>query len=347
MTPLFIQQLEITNMLGIKHLTLNAGQLNIAQGRNGSGKTSLLSTIQAAFGRGNYAHLIREGESHGEAVFVLSDGNRLRLDLERDAAKPGGGTTTRQLERPDGTAIKRPTTASWLESHLNPASFNPVAFLTASPRQQIEQLVRVAKLRLATKDFLESLRPVGGFVGTTLGDRPVWLMDAAKTPELPDPLRLIEMARRDIYERRTGFNTLVREKRGHVEELRSTLPKGRSAGWIPDDPTEVRNALEAEQRSRSEAREKVGEWCQAERLGIESDSAEIERRARDKRDAALKRANEEFAATMERLNGEKAGFLADVAREERQRLEAIDARHAPRIAELNQAIGTADTEIRE
>ena len=58
-------------------LEVPKGEIVAIVGANGSGKTSVLETIQAVLKGGNDATLLREGAAKGEAVLVLDDGTEI------------------------------------------------------------------------------------------------------------------------------------------------------------------------------------------------------------------------------------------------------------------------------
>lgn len=328
--PLHITEIEIRNILGIRYLKFSAGSFNTISGQNGSGKSSILQAIEGTLGGGARADLIREGSDTGETVFVLNNGSRIHATFGRD------GKTTRQLETPDGVPIKRPTISAYLGERLNPASFNPVDFLSASPKEQIDQLMRVSKLHLATSEYLEAIAECE--VPESL------LLDKDKTPELPDPLRMLAMARQSIYDWRHGLNAIVKEKDGLIASLSRTLPPLMED---PADPAEVRAELERERDGMlmraADLRDAVGR----KKLEVLEKSRSAEGDLRAIREAAIAKANKEFEDGLSAVNDSKQEALNELNAAEKAGVEANYFEAKPRLDALQKKLDVAEIEIRD
>jgi len=76
-----ITGIEIENILGIKELEFNPGQVTEISGKNGSGKTSILEAIKGALKGGHDATLLKAGETQGGVVLVLDNGFRINKTI--------------------------------------------------------------------------------------------------------------------------------------------------------------------------------------------------------------------------------------------------------------------------
>jgi DNA repair exonuclease SbcCD ATPase subunit len=139
-----LTRLEITNFKRIRVVEITpTGNVVVIRGRNGSGKSSALDGIAALLGGEKLCpqEPIRRGEN--EAVL------RGRLDqfpefgtviVERKFTRREDGevTSSLKLSREDGLPLNRPQKR--LDELLGRLSFDPLAFLRISPREQAETL---------------------------------------------------------------------------------------------------------------------------------------------------------------------------------------------------------------
>jgi DNA repair exonuclease SbcCD ATPase subunit len=109
-------------------------------GKNGSGKTSVLDSIWWALGGKDaiQGKPIREGANRAMIRLKLGE-----ITIERTFTEHG---TTLKVENADGA--RYPSPQAMLDDLIGELSFDPLAFAHMKPRDQYDELKRVAKLEL-------------------------------------------------------------------------------------------------------------------------------------------------------------------------------------------------------
>lgn len=275
MTALTVSSVSIRNVLGIKHLEFEAGKWNEITGANGKGKTSVLEAIQSVTEGGKDATLLMKGEEKGEIVLVLSDNTKIRKRIG-----VGEGVTVEK----DGVRQAKPQ--EFINALHDTLSTNPVAFLTAKPKDRVDVLLESLPM---TAD-VERIR-------TIVGNPKLEVHDA-------HALVQIEKAYKDLEADRRDTNRAVREREASINQLAETLPK-EAPGAVTGNVSE----LEGKLRVLDEAMAATGAGIDATMTKIDADCA-----------AAVEAKREEIA----KLQGEIAD-LRTAAGERKARGEAIRA----------------------
>lgn len=223
-----VQQIRISNILGIEELEIAPGAITVVEGHNGSGKTSTLEAIKSVVSGGHDATLLRAGAESGEVVLVLEDGTELRKRITAHDSK----LTARA---PHGGAVGKPK--ALVDSLTDALSVNPVSFLVAPPKKRAEYLLESAPLRVSRQDLA---RAVGD--ESLVGSHDIQSQHA---------LEVIERVRRALYDERTGVNRAAKEKRATVAQLGETLPAQPTEGDAIN-AAELRGRLEDARRGREQ-----------------------------------------------------------------------------------------------
>lgn len=127
-----IQEVEISNVKGIAHAILKPGTLTVIRGGNGAGKSSILDAINCIFEGGHNPTLIRTGEEQARVTMTLSDGVTIeKLTTLRDSYL--------KITTADGMEVKKPK--SFVESLASSFAFDPIAFMTATPKDRLKFLL--------------------------------------------------------------------------------------------------------------------------------------------------------------------------------------------------------------
>jgi predicted ATP-dependent endonuclease of OLD family len=196
-----IARIKIQNILGITELEFEPGSITEIQGKNGSGKTSVLEAIKAVISPGHDATLLRHGETHGEAVIVLDDGTALSKTITASASD-------RKVTNAHGETIKKPATVIGALADL--ISVNPVEFLHAPAKDR-------ARLLLETMPLEADIQRLQSIANDARLDKPI--ATGGK-----HALVVIDAVREAIYNARTGTNRAITEKNGTISQLEATLP---------------------------------------------------------------------------------------------------------------------------
>jgi DNA repair exonuclease SbcCD ATPase subunit len=224
-----ITHLKISNILGIADLELSPEGYNAITGKNGQGKTSVLEAIKSATGQGHDATLLRKGAEKGEVVLVLDNGTEIH---ERVTA----ARTTRDLVK-DGKKVASPTNA--IKALTDTLSVNPVEFLRASAKDRVKVLLDSMPIQLD----LEHLAKITG--------RPV-SADASA-----NPLAVLDLVRKQVYDDRTGTNRAVTEKEATINQLELAMPE--APGGVEGSEEELRAQLANASTARENEDKRIGE----------------------------------------------------------------------------------------
>ncbi len=234
-----IARLHISNIVGIESLAIEAGQINVIKGQNGAGKTSVLRSIKAALGGGDQGDLVRNGAEQGEVVLIFDSGDKLRTVIPRE------GRTRRDGEHADGSPLKRPM--DWVKARLEAMTFNPVAFLTASPAERIKWLLTIAPLELAAEEMVKAVGHAGAVPS------PVEVSDG----RIIDPLATLARLRTKLYDERTGINRIVTDRQTTIKSLEETVA---TSGSLEDQTATIaakRRELEDRSAAAADARRAI------------------------------------------------------------------------------------------
>jgi energy-coupling factor transporter ATP-binding protein EcfA2 len=337
--------IQVHDVLGLQEYSLAPGRVTVLAGANGSGKSSVLSAVQAALGGGSLARLARVSKDGAKAedprvVLVIEGPGAEAYRVERDGEK------VRVRKRVGDTQAFEDvrTPQAWLSSIFDPAGSNPVAFLLAKDERRAQLLLEALPLKMDRAALAAALE---GVPSDAL--RPV--------PAGLHPLEEIEQLYDSVFTARTGVNRDLEGKKKSADQLRRSLP-----AELPADPAAaVTAALEAVTKiagavAQAEAAARSAEAqaihganavhkaaCDA--IAAENREAVQTRRATHDKWAAERRAAVEREIEAGRLDMERELDLVRAANEER--LEAADEalKADTETARAARAAADADVEV--
>lgn len=227
-----IAHLRISNILGIDELEFSPDGFNEIRGKNGEGKTSVLQAIQAATGQGHDATLLRKGATEGEVILVLDDGAEIKKRV----------TETRSITSiidADGKKVTKP--AEFMKSLVDSLSVNPVAFLTALPKDRVKVLLEAMPIHVDA----ERLEKISGI--PPMADGSV------------SGLAVIDEIRKLVFSDRTGTNRAVKEKESTINQLQLAMPDvpGGAEGNEDELRAKVESATTAKDTELNRVRDKL------------------------------------------------------------------------------------------
>lgn len=194
-----IQKIKIANLLGIEELEFDPGNFTIIEGRNGTGKTSILESIKHALNGGHDAKLLRNGAERGEIVLILDDGVQLTKTVTPSKSDI-------KIYDNEGNKINKPQT--YIDKLIDMLSVNPIQFLTADKKNRVNYLLEAIPMQL-TKEHLEnSLNGMSGRVRDDLNGH---------------ALDVISRIYKQFYDERTGVNRALKEKTATMSQLQESI----------------------------------------------------------------------------------------------------------------------------
>jgi DNA repair exonuclease SbcCD ATPase subunit len=205
------KKLEIESILGVEKLVIEPGALTIIEGRNASGKTSILEAARAILRGGHDPSLVRHGAEEGRIRLTLADGTVFlkRVTKER---------STLEVTEPQKGRISR--AQAYVDSQVDELGIDPMAIVTCPASKRAEYLAEVMPIKVEP-DVFEAI----------IGRRPT-------AHELSgNALDLLAGERQRLYDERTAVNRTLKDKRTTAAQLRETLP---AAAEVPADPAILR-----------------------------------------------------------------------------------------------------------
>ena len=200
-----ISYIGFKNIMGIEALEFAPGKINVVEGKNGQGKTSILKAIQGAIGGGHDATLLRNGEEKGEVVIVFDDGHRLQKEIKRGKS---------DVTLTDATGKKVTRAASFLKSVIDQIGVNPVQILTAAAKDRVQLLLDSVPMETP----FEEIEKITGL--------------KISRDENAHPMQIINANRAQFFEDRTDNNRFLKEKIIVVQKMQEQIPfREDGTGW--------------------------------------------------------------------------------------------------------------------
>ena len=136
-----VSKIRLSNYMGVQELSIRPGKLTVIAGKNGSGKSSVLSAIRNALGgKGHDATLIRNGSKQADVILDLDDGIEVR---ERITAED----TKRSVQGRDIGKISKPKT--YLDKLSDALSLNPIDLLLANDKERLRLVLQAMPLKVS------------------------------------------------------------------------------------------------------------------------------------------------------------------------------------------------------
>ena len=194
-----IKRLEIRDALGIKEFEISPEKITLIQGKNESGKTSILESIERAlYNRNRRVDFVRKGEKEAALYVELDDGTKIDKKV-----KPDGDTRGNVIK--NGVILNKPE--SVLKSLVGEYAFNPIDFIGKTDKEQTEILLSLIPMRI-TEDQLREWT----------GEVPLVNLDN-------HAIKVLEyLAEKYFYDKRTVANTELKDTTNQIDSLRTQLP---------------------------------------------------------------------------------------------------------------------------
>lgn len=269
-----VHEIRIQNILGIAEMEIRPGQVTIIEGKNGSGKTSILSAIRAAIGGGHDGTLLRNGSDAGEVVLLLEDGKRIEKRITREGSKSA-------VSDPVHGKVSKPQT--FMDSLIDKFSLNPIDFLASKPAQRVELLLESLPMKLSEMDVLEALD-----------------LCSVKHDLSGHALKVIQSIHKDLYDQRTGVNRALKDKVSTIDEMKKVLPPEVAGESNAGEVEAAQTAYIEFQKAVIERRQAIGKEHDEQRRMVESESRDAVRVLEQARDREI----EEIRKECERKTGE-------------------------------------------
>lgn len=346
-----INKLQIKNFLGIKEFSMEPGKVNLIQGANGKGKTSILEALEKGFTNNDRRpRVIRDG---ADQALILIETDDLNI---RRSITPKNGTLA--VKNKEGFNAPKPQTL--LSALVGTFSFNPVDFLLKDEGAQTKILLSVAPLTITPNDvfawtggnhpvdysqhglkvcrdlhdlYYDKRKDVNAEVKAAKNE-----VESIKLPAGFNPESYRNVSLRDLYgelEEARINNTAIQAAEQNVKdadeelsriEVDTDIKRGRVAAKTKDDLQDIEaHTVQQVNELRNKATEK--------RASLQVKIAELE--------AALKTARDELAGIdthlqerIESLQAKKEESIKAIMAAESHAVNELKERHDQAIAEV-------------
>jgi len=209
-----ITKLGIMQFEGLEALSLQPDDgINLIEGRNGAGKTSILEAIRVAFtNRGQRSMLVHDKEGQGRILFELSDGTIGERNVNNDG-RTAGPVTLRQGSGEDIWSAQ-----TFLNKLGLGFGFNPLEFIGLRTDKQTKMLLEVTPVDIT----LPALLALSG------GKR------ITEVDYRAHPLEVLTSIAVYLEEERRMVGRDARDAEGMAETLFAEVPEGFDAEAVRD-----------------------------------------------------------------------------------------------------------------
>ena len=192
-----ISKIKIENLMGIQELEFKPGQITVIEGKNGTGKTSILESLKAAFKSGMDVTILRNGSKEGSIGLVFDNGDELKRKINDE------GTTALVLSDKEGRSIQKPQ--NYLNQLVDLLATNPIEFLLSNKKDRAKILQEAMPLEL-DKSEIESI-----------------MSNTIIKPDLSiqNALECINSNFKAMFEERTIQNRNLKEKQATLKNMES------------------------------------------------------------------------------------------------------------------------------
>ena len=326
-----IREVRIRNVMGIRDMRIEAGDIVHVRGKNGTGKTSIDRALRAALRGEVTADLLNKDAEDGEIIVLLDDGSEIRRHI---------GEKSKVSVRGPGGPVR--AASRWLSERFDIAAIDPVDLLDADPKKRIEIVAEAVKAAVETKQLQEAVTPAGIEVIDSDGQVFHEMPDVNHQLIRRENCSVVEEIRlliKDVEKWRTQTGRVKREGEASVKRLESSLPQGNieKPAEIEEEMREQRKTLQAlaadqakafvmleqeEQDKHSQRLEEIQEGIGK----IQQQIATLQEKLQDlhrERDTMVRSRKQEREAARQKIEKEYAEYRSEVE----DKLEILTERH--------------------
>lgn len=192
-----ISKLKIKNILGIQEINFEPGNITIIEGESGSGKTSILESIQRTIigksERDCFVNTVTDGV--GEVYLVFDENINLTKKYNQD------GKNTTKLTRNE-ISVKAPNT--FIKGLVNEYQLNPVELIKMSDKDLTELILELIDIRVPD-DIINKI--------------------GIQVDNSRHGLKVCEEIENTLYEKRTDINREIKLIDGEIQGYKDKIPE--------------------------------------------------------------------------------------------------------------------------
>jgi len=232
-----ISSIVIKNILGIKEYMIKPGSITAIEGRNASGKSSIINAIRAALGSADFApaQLLHQGAEEGEVVLVFDDGTTVQRKIK-------DGASTVKVTDKEGNKFGKPQ--SLLDSLYRIAQVNPMKLLLTDKKSRDER----------SRVILEAMHFTFG-VDDIVAIAPAIASQAKMIDTQKHGLLVLDEVESRLFERRQDVNRQVKIVKGNIEKIQLAILEAEPADAEASLP--MNDLLEAQKKLNAKMQEYI------------------------------------------------------------------------------------------
>lgn len=222
-----ISLLNLKSCLGIKKLEFSPGKITIIEGAEGTGKTSILESIQRFFWNksersGVFVYKDDEGTDEKAEIYIdLDDGTTMKKYIN-----PENKVTTAGIEK-DGMSPKSPE--AFLKALVSERQLNPISLIHMEDKELTDLILSLIPIKITEADLKEWLLEIPPFI------------DCSK-----HGLQVCKDVVDVYFNKRTEVNRRIKDLTGETKGEAAKLPKDYDPeAWRNVSLTEKYDAIKA------------------------------------------------------------------------------------------------------
>ena len=266
-----IKAVRIEKFMGIDDALIEPGKVTIIQGENGSGKSSALDAILAAFfPKGLKREPVKVGSNEARVMVKLDDGTLITRKFK-------GGKSDVTVKSSDGDTKGAPQ--SFLDGLTGGGlNFNPVEFLAKKPAEQRELLLQALPIVVTQEDLM------------------TWFERAFPIDTEKHGLEVLAEVAKLLYDERKDANTDVKALQSQLDTMRGQVPlEFKAEEWVGVDTAGLTQQLQDIGRIEAEQRNTRGQSTQV------SHNAGKARQSAGECDQTIKKLQEQVVQFQQRI----------------------------------------------
>jgi len=201
-----ISMLDFRKCLGLKVLDFKPGEITIIEGSEGTGKTSILESIQRFFynkSERSNAFVYKDDEGYAEKAEIyidLDDGTTMKKYINSE-----NKVTTTGIVK-DGMSPKSPET--FLKELVNEEQLNPISLISMAGKDLTDLILSLIPIKVTEADAKEWLLEVPPFIDYT-----------------KHGLQVCKDIEKMYFDKRTDINRKVKDLESEIKADAAKLPK--------------------------------------------------------------------------------------------------------------------------
>jgi hypothetical protein len=321
-----ITRIELKNIGCIEHFLFKPGKATILEGRNATGKSTILKGLRSIVEGGHDPDLLRHGQPDGYIIIELSDGVVINETITKSK-------TTRIAKHPKYGKIDPPK--KFIEGIISAIAFDPAAFQKAKKQDRLKIVLQALPIKIKREDV--------SFISD----------DAVKGIDFSDhALKIIGSDTSGLYgtlyAERKRLNIQIDEKRATVNQLSAALPSDeeQQEDWKANQLAAQEELRDLQDRTEAKIKE-IEKGAQKLRDESREAHAKQKEELEKERDATIERIKADTEIAINILTTQRDSAIAGFDQLERDQIASLNVVYQPQLQALSESLGKAREKIEQ